>query len=72
VANPIWGDYDIQLLIITAQRISMPLDGIALDQAISDYNNRMITLSKFSFPLSDASFRKWDLLKKCKLIILSD
>ncbi len=31
------------------------LNEIALGQAVSDYNNRMITLSKLPFPLNEAA-----------------
>jgi len=47
------------------------LNVIILGQAISDHNNKLITLSELPFPLNKASFRKQDLLKQPKLMILS-
>ncbi len=47
-------------------------NGVSLDQAISEYNNRIIILSELTFPLNEASFRKCDLVKLPKRIILSD
>ncbi len=49
-----------------------PLNGMALGQAISNYSTQLITLSKLSFPLNETRFRKLDLLKLPKLIILTD
>ncbi len=46
--------------------------GIALSQAISDFNNQIIRLSKLSYPLNIVSFSKQDMLKLPKLILLSD
>jgi hypothetical protein len=48
------------------------LNDITLGQAISDFNNRMITLSKVPNAMNKATFKKWDLLKVPKLITLSD
>jgi hypothetical protein len=48
------------------------LNEITLGQTISDYNNRMITLSELPFPLNDTSLRKLDLLKLPNLIVISD
>jgi hypothetical protein len=48
------------------------LNGIILAQAVSDYNNKMITLSKLPFSLDEAIFRKkWDLLKLSKAAVLN-
>ncbi len=38
-------------------------NGIAFVRTISDYNNQMITINDLPFPLNEASFRKWGLLK---------
>jgi hypothetical protein len=46
----------IKKILIVAQLA--PINGIALDQAISDYNKQMITLYDLSFPLNAISFRK--------------
>jgi hypothetical protein len=45
-------------------------NGIALGQAISDYNNGMIILSELPFQVNEISLRKLDLLKLPKPIIL--
>jgi hypothetical protein len=47
------------------------LKKITLRQAISDYNNGMITLSEFHFQINEASLYKQDLLKLTKIITLS-
>jgi hypothetical protein len=44
--------------------------GISLGQAISNYNNQMITLYEAPIPLNEASFRQPDFLKLPKLITL--
>jgi hypothetical protein len=41
-------------------------------QAISNYNNQMITLYEAPIPLNEASFRQPDFLKLPKLITLPD
>jgi hypothetical protein len=45
----------------------VPLNRITLGPTISDYNNQIKTLSKFPFPLNEASFKDQDLLKQTTL-----
>ncbi len=51
------------LLWIIFVKVPIEKNGTTFGQAISDYNNPMITLYKLSFLLNKASFRRWDLLK---------
>ncbi len=48
------------------------VNGIALVQALFDYDSQLITLSELIFPLKEASFWNQDLLNLPKLIILSN
>jgi hypothetical protein len=47
----------------------VPLNVIALGQAISDYNNQMVTLSILPFPLNEDSFKKLAKTAKIDYII---
>ncbi len=54
----------------TNKVIFSPLQGIILGQAISDHNNQMIPLSELLLPLNEASFRKRQLLKLSRPMLL--
>ncbi len=51
--------------------ICTSLKKITLRQAISDYNNGMITLCEFHFQMNEASLYKQDLLKLTKIITVA-